>query len=365
MPLRLTPNPDFIYATTTSIQFDTTYRFERERRIVTLQRRSLRILFISPDEGGMVPLSFASHLGAALEKLGVTVRTFIIASRTNPVSLAREWFQCRDLISNFDPDIIHAQYGTVTSMFAALLSSRPLLIHFRGSDLNYDPEHSFVRNRLATLLSHISALRADRIIAVSEQLRDKLSWQKKRVEMVPNGVDLDLFRPQPQSEARNLLNWPLDEKVALINVGPTPKLKGLDLALAATAKAAETEPLLRLHVLNGYARHKDMPIYYNAADCLLMASVSEGSPTVVKEALACCLPIVSVDVGDVRERLQRVEPAFITKRDPNDMARAIVQALNGGKRSNGREYARAVSLSTEAERIKAIYEDMLTEASRK
>ncbi len=65
-----------------------------------------------------------------------------------------------------------------------------------------------------------------------------------------------------------------------------------------------------------------------AADCLLLTSRSEGSPQVVKEAMACGCPIVSVDVGDVRERVEGIEGCYVAKsRTPQELADLLRTAL--------------------------------------
>jgi glycosyltransferase involved in cell wall biosynthesis len=93
----------------------------------------------------------------------------------------------------------------------------------------------------------------------------------------------------------------------------------------------------------------------NAADCLLLTSDWEGSPNVVKEALACNLPVVSVDVGDVRERLERVRPSVIVPRDSAEIGKAISDILKRGQRSNGRESGNVLSSETVSRRIVSLY----------
>ena len=100
----------------------------------------------------------------------------------------------------------------------------------------------------------------------------------------------------------------------------------------------------------------------NGADSLLVTSDSEGSPNIVKEALSCNLPVVTVDVGDVRERLANVEPSRIVERDPHQIGRAVGEILMKRYRSNGRETIQEVTQERVATRILAVYGDALVES---
>jgi teichuronic acid biosynthesis glycosyltransferase TuaC len=96
-----------------------------------------------------------------------------------------------------------------------------------------------------------------------------------------------------------------------------------------------------------------VPLYLNAADVLLCASRAEGSPNIVKEALACNLPIVASPVGDVPERLQGVFPSKVVAREPEAMADALIEILSLKQRSNGRE--RVMQVAQDARKVLEVY----------
>jgi glycosyltransferase involved in cell wall biosynthesis len=113
-------------------------------------------------------------------------------------------------------------------------------------------------------------------------------------------------------------------------------------------------------VLDGTAQPEEIPVYMNAADCLLVTSRTEGSPTVVQEAMACNLPVVSVDVGDVRERLAGVAHcAVLPGRDAAALGEALAAVLREPRRSDGRTYAAALSVETIAARLTEFYGTLL------
>jgi glycosyltransferase involved in cell wall biosynthesis len=102
-----------------------------------------------------------------------------------------------------------------------------------------------------------------------------------------------------------------------------------------------------------------MPLYYNASDCLIVASAYEGSPNVVKEALACNCPVVSSKVGDVEERLRDVYPSMVVGRNPQELGIALAEVLALNTRSNGRENITELSLERVTRRLIQLYNEVL------
>src|SRR5688572_3565555 len=132
---------------------------------------------------------FARRQIDAISRRGHQTESFYLASRTSPAALCRAALSFRRRMSEFEPDIIHAQFGTVTSAFAAALShSARLVITFRGSDINPAPSDPRIRQTVGHALSHLSAYRADSIICVSAELARKMRVQR-RISILPSGVD--------------------------------------------------------------------------------------------------------------------------------------------------------------------------------
>ncbi|HLX44098.1 MAG TPA: glycosyltransferase, partial [Bryobacteraceae bacterium] len=104
-----------------------------------------------------------------------------------------------------------------------------------------------------------------------------------------------------------------------------------------------------------------IPALMNAADCLLVTSDFEGSPAVVQEALASNLPIVSVDVGDVRERIERVSNTRLVSRDPESIARALVEMVARPLRTDGSRKVPELGMDVVAERVHRLYFECLRE----
>lgn len=328
--------------------------------------KPIRVLFVIPGEAQGHSMIFARRQARSLTQQDaeageeVEVDCFYLHSRTAPAALVREYFRLRRQIALFRPALLHAHFGTVTAMLAALAAGRrPLAITYRGGDLNPSPSPRPVRAWLARLLSQLAALRAGIIVCVSDGLRRRLWWKRGRAMVLPTGVDQELFRPEPRDQARARLGWPLHDRVVLFNAGHDRRNKRLDLALTAVDVARRTWPDLRLQVLDGEVDPGQVPTLMNASDCLLVASDTEGSPAVIQEALACAVPIVSVDVGDAVERLRGVTHTRIVKQDAESLGCALAEITAEPLRTNGPEVAGEVSLRRISRRLRTLYREAL------
>jgi teichuronic acid biosynthesis glycosyltransferase TuaC len=141
----------------------------------------------------------------------------------------------------------------------------------------------------------------------------------------------------------------------LFNAGYNPGLKRLDLARQAVALVEGFLGDVRLEVLDGLTPPDRVPERLNAADCLLLTSDREGSSTLLQEALACNLPVVSVNAGDSRERLSGVQHCAVVEREVPAIAVELARVLGVPVRSNGREKMREFSAHRIAGELHRIY----------
>ncbi|MGA3204097.1 MAG: glycosyltransferase [Bryobacteraceae bacterium] len=322
-----------------------------------------RVLFVIPGDGRGSSMIFVERQARSLAVEGVPVSLFYLASRTSPGVLLAEFRRFRAALKQLRPAVIHAHFGTVTALFSALASGLlPLVITYRGSDLNPPPPSyrwpAKARAACGCLFSQLAALRAQRIICVSRQLRNHLWWRRGVVAILPSGVDAEEFYPEPRALARGRLGWTGAERVVLFHAGGDPRVKRLDLARAAVACARRALPEVRLEILDGSVRPALVPELMNAADCLLLTSISEGSPTVVQEALACDLPVVSVAVGDVLERVEGVRNCTVSATDADALGHALVRMLEPPRRSNGHSKIAEFSSQRVAAGLKEIYRQL-------
>ena len=105
--------------------------------------------------------------------------------------------------------------------------------------------------------------------------------------------------------------------------------------------------------------YNQVPVWLNASDVLLLTSLHEGSPTIIKEALACNVPVVSVDVGDVRERIKEIQGCYLALPDPNELAGKLCLVYSGARRVAGHLKMQEFSLQRIALQLKMLYEEVL------
>jgi teichuronic acid biosynthesis glycosyltransferase TuaC len=314
---------------------------------------AVRVVFVIPEGEAANSMIFARRQAESVRRQGVEVGMFLLESRTSPVALAREFRRFRRELRRHRPHVVHAHFGTMTAMFAALAAGRlPLVITYRGSDLNPSPG---LRSNLGRALSQLAALRAARIVCVSDSLRRRLWWRRGAATVLATGVDPSQFRPEPRSNARRRLGWPDHERVVLFNAGSDPRIKGMGLARAAMAEARRAVPALRWEVMDGQVPPALVPTLMNGADCLLVTSDHEGSPVVIQEALACGLPVVSVDVGDAVERLRGVPNTCILPRGPEALGAALAGMVEPPRRTDGLWKIAEFSAATIATKLCQIY----------
>ena len=323
----------------------------------------MTVLLVIPGAPQGSSMIFVRRESEALAREGVDVHHFYLVSRTAPLPLLREVRRFRAEIARLRPTVVHAHVGSVTALFAALASGfLPLVVTFRGSDLNPAPPSyqwsAKARAAFGCLFSQFAALRAQKIICVSRALRDRLWWRHGAVTILPTGVDPDVFRPWSRALARQRLGWDDREPVARFNAGHDALVNRLDLAPVAHERARRAIPALRLERLDGRVPPSLLPEMMNAADCLLLTSVSEGSPTVVQEALACDLPVVSVGVGDVVERLRGVRDSTVASADASVLGHALARIVDPPRRSNGSRKVAEFSARPIARRLKKIYQGL-------
>ena len=261
-------------------------------------------------------------------------------------------------------DVIHAHFGYCgwLAKLATLFqrTCKPVVMSFMGDDLLGTPFnaagdltwHSKVAVRCNQALAHSYS----RVIVKSREMAEVLA--PIPCEVISNGVDLSSFEPLDRVAACAALNIPSDGFNVLFPGDPDNPRKGFPLACEAVAIAEKKiGQSIRLLPLSGIAPEQ-VPLYMNACHVMLMTSFIEGSPNVVKEAMATNLPVIGVPVGDVHELLLDVDNCTRCTRNPNEIGKEIAATLRRNERSTGRAAIlnQGLDLQSVALRIASIYD---------
>jgi len=245
-------------------------------------------------------------------------------------------------------DLVHANHGLVAP-FAFAQPVRPVVVTFWGSELLDGRTRA---RRLVQRTSKLSAGAADAVILPSEAMRDDVDVKHA---VIPFGVDTDRFRPIPREVARERVGWEPDARKVLFPYDPARDEKDYPRAVEVVSRLDVDAEL----AVVSDAPYEMMPYYLNASDALLLTSGLESGPMVVKEAVACNVPVVSTDVGFVRDAVAGVSNSTVC--DTTEcLVDALDRALRSGERANGRETAECTDPDETARSIHRVYEEVLS-----
>ena len=238
----------------------------------------------------------------------------------------------------------------------------PTVVTFHGSDLLGERLSGIVRRIVSGYgirASWKAARRASGIVAVSQKLSHSLPADVDRckVRVIPNGIDLDRFKPLDRNKCCQNLGWNPDEFHVLFATSGNP-VKRPSLARAAVNVLNRLGVVARMHEMRGVPNDQ-VPIWINASNVLLITSLHEGSPTIVKECLGCNLPVVSVDVGDISERLAGIQGCYLAFPEAEDLASKLRLVSRESGRVAGRARMEALSVERTAVELHQFYREVI------
>lgn len=224
----------------------------------------------------------------------------------------------------------------------------PIIVTAHGCDINLYSTYFLRRVQIRDALQ-----KANLVSVVSPELKQKtvaLGISEQKVQIIPNGVDLDQFAPNDQAYCRKQLGLPLDSRIVLF-VGTLDPVKGLDYFLEASAQVNNVYRNLliaivgdgplrqklihRTHELHltdrvkllGAKPHDEIPLWMNACDVFCLPSLREGWPCVIMEALGCGKPVVASRVGGIPSIINERNGYLVDPKDVNQLARGLKEVL--------------------------------------
>lgn len=321
--------------------------------------RPLRILAVTnqyPHDGGWRGINVKEHVDD-LRALGHHVDIeLVVQGRSRADYLLRSRHVARRAGAG-DYDVVHTHFG-MTGVTTRLVRAVPKVLTLYGSDINETWKRWITRVGWGETAARIY---------VSERLR-KTAGDADGI-VIPNGVNLELFRTGDREAARRRLGFGHDEKVVMFGSDPTIGVKDHDMFSQVMRELKRTGvPATEMVLAAPRQSRAEIVAKFEAADLLLFTSRqgSEGSPTVVKEAAVMGLPVVSVDVGDVAEMLAGVSPSAVVdfpSKEAGDprvelvkrLATAAGAVLEKRRRSDGRESRQWLDSARIAQRVVAVY----------
>ncbi len=281
----------------------------------------MKILIVASGNANKIS-PFITDQANVIENKGASVNYFLIKGK-GILGYVKNYRKLLKAIKRFQPDLIHAHYG-LSGLLATLQRKVKVVTTFHGSDVNYSTPRFF---------SNLAHKLGEKSIFVSHGLAQLL--RVKDPVVIPCGVDLDIFYPMDQTESRKHFNLDLDTKYILFSSSFSNSVKNFKLAKESVDRL-QIHDKVEILELKGYNR-QEVAMLMNAADVAILTSFTEGSPQFIKEAMSCNMPIVSVDVGDVKELIGKAKECYIADADAHDISEKLKLILLSGSRSNGRE----------------------------
>jgi glycosyltransferase involved in cell wall biosynthesis len=306
----------------------------------------MHILFVAPRGPTGSHLPFVRREVHALRNAGHHVDLYAFDnSRYSLLYFCEQVSGLRAAVRRLRPEVVHARVGRSTALAAACAAGglAPLVVSFRGTDVGRNTRYSALRSALGAAASQLAALFAAGVVCPSREMLGRVLARRWCASLVlPNGVDLNLFSPGERAAARERLGLRAEDRIVLFNCSGNPAFNDPDLAAQALDDARRRVGEVRLVLLDGSAPPEDLPHYMNGADCLLVTSRREARPTLVEEAMACNLPVVSAADG---------------KRCPIALGMALAEVLRSPCRSA--ERGNALSVDSAAARLAGFYGEIL------
>lgn len=255
--------------------------------------------------------------------------------------------------------IIHGHRPDFMLPFTIFCRKNPKVCTLHGiPEINIKKRKNFMIWSIYTFIERYSLSRLDKLIAVNRSAKQYYSKKKRNLDdktvVIPVGIDMEMFKPLDKGKMREKYGFNQEETIILY-IGRFSVEKDLELLLKAFKDLIPEIPKARLILLgkgpederlrkivktqhiDGVTfmkpvKHEDIPEIINCADVLTLCSLFEGMPTVVLEALACGVPVVSTDVGDVSNVVVNGKTGqLVRNRDPESLKNAILKVIRNGE----------------------------------
>ncbi len=322
----------------------------------------MKVLFVSSANSTNLDIApFIKSQGESLKTLGIDVQYFKIEGKGISGYL-KAALSLRKHLKKYPVDIIHAHY-TLSGWSAVLSFTRhPIVLSLMGTDVYgqfIDVNKIKLSSRYLTFLTYLIQPFVRSIICKSDNI-EKYVYYKSKSHVIPNGILLNKIKYY-ESGFKPELGLEAGEKHVLF-LGNTKSIRKNVQLVKDALNHIDSEDVT---LVTPYPESHDRVVkYLNSIDVLVVPSLMEGSPNLVKEAMACNCPVVATNVGDIVWLFGNEPGYYLTTFDPEDVAEKIKLALRFYEihgRTNGRRRIIELGLdaNTIAKRLFSVYQAIL------
>ena len=308
--------------------------------------------------------SFVRTQAESLMRAGITVEVLVLQGRFRKLIYPKGVFQLRQRLKSGGFDLVHTHYSYV-GMVGRTQWHVPVVVTYHGDDLlgTVDERgHTTATSRLLAAAGRKLAQYVDASIVQTQQMFDTIP--KGNVFIIPHEVDFEVFKPTDRRYARATLGLADHKKYLLFAANPKIPVKHFPLALAVAKELTRRDPTVELVVVYKETQVR-LALYMSACDVLVFPSYQEGSPNIVKQAMACNLPIVATDVGDVRQVIGDCRECYVCAPNVDQFAARISQILLTCNRTDGREQVRHLDACAVSRKVIDVYEEVTTKRAQR
>lgn len=275
----------------------------------------LKVLFISSGNSNYGISPIVLNQGKSINKLESTILIeYYLIKGTGIKGYLFSIKKLRQYLKKRNFDIVHAHYS-LSALVATFANARPLVVSLMGSDVKASSWFKWI---IYLFYQFFWA----KTIVKSVDMRNSLGF--KRVDVLPNGVNLDIFYSKDKVKCRKLIGWDPNKKHILFPSNPNRPEKNYKFLQDAIRFLNNSN--IQIHTLVDVP-HEKVTDYINASDIVVLTSLWEGSPNVIKEAMACNKPVVATDVGDILWLFGEEKGHFISDFNIEDLSSKIKDAL--------------------------------------
>jgi glycosyltransferase involved in cell wall biosynthesis len=300
--------------------------------------------------------SFVRSQEQFLRNAGIEVDVLVLKGKNRKLIYPKGVYEIRRRLAGVS--LIHAHYAYVGAV-ARTQWKVPVVLTYHGSDAMGGVTEAGTTSRKSRVISagcRSLARYCDAVIVQSREMSGM--FHSGNVHIIPHEVDLDLFRPADRTGARAELGLATTKRYVLFAANPASTVKRFPLAEAAVEKLKTVRSDVELVVVHKEPQRR-LALYMSACDALVFPSYKEGSPNIVKQAMACNLPIVATDVGDVREVIGGTTGCYVCEPSVDVFATRLGEILEEPFRTDGRRAVQHLSGPMVAQRIIGLYEEVL------